>query len=178
MKRSTLLLLMGLLALFAVPAWSQNRTDEGFRYDYRNAPPAPFRGLRHDRYRVERCNAGGSARSVRQVAEQPLGQRHDRRGPHARHGCATDRFHLSRLRSRHHRAGCDVGSAAADRFASDAYRRRHRRDGLVRNNRCVDPAAPWRRNVSDSSREASASPVSGAVVPGTCGLHHQSGVTE
>jgi len=53
MKRSTLLLLMGLLALFAVPAWSQNRTDEGFRYDYRNAPPAPriyFRNAPRIRY--------------------------------------------------------------------------------------------------------------------------------
>ena len=53
MKRCTLLLLMGLLALFAVPAWSQTRTYEGFRMDYRNAPPAPriyFRNAPQIRY--------------------------------------------------------------------------------------------------------------------------------
>ena len=41
MKKRTLLLLVGLLALFAVPASSQIRTYEGFRLDFRNAPPAP-----------------------------------------------------------------------------------------------------------------------------------------
>lgn len=41
MKKRTLLLLVGLLALYAVPAWSQRRTYDGFRLDYRNAPPAP-----------------------------------------------------------------------------------------------------------------------------------------
>jgi hypothetical protein len=56
MNRRSVLLLAGLLALVAAPAWSQNRTSEGFWVSHRNAPPAPriyFRQPPQIRYEPE-----------------------------------------------------------------------------------------------------------------------------